>query len=185
MLLQMSKAVDCLVGRRTVARRYPPERHVDALKPFEPFAAAPHDGRMGAPIDVGSQRGQIGPHREIGVDLGELESGVGPITAQGLRDRRALGQVLLNETRTEMDINLDEGRVANAAEAMDLPGLDDKNVTSTGLEFLAIDGPQAPAFPDELDFIVRVTMWSWARPGRALRRKTETLTSPFSAPTKW
>jgi hypothetical protein len=57
-----------------------------------------------------------------------------------------------------MYINLDEGRVANAAEAMDLAGLDDKNVTSTGFEFLPADGPEAAAFPDELDLIVRVTM---------------------------
>jgi hypothetical protein len=53
-----------------------------------------------------------------------------------------------------MYINLDEGHVANAAEAMDLAGLDDKNVTSTGFEFLPVDGPEAPAFPDELDVAV-------------------------------
>jgi hypothetical protein len=38
-----------------------------------------------------------------------------------------------------MDINLDERRVANAAEAMDLPGLDDQNVTGAGFEFLPVD----------------------------------------------
>jgi hypothetical protein len=57
-----------------------------------------------------------------------------------------------------MDIHLDEGRVANAAETMDLPGLDDKNVTGAGFEFLTVDRPEAPACPDELDFIVRMTM---------------------------
>jgi hypothetical protein len=57
-----------------------------------------------------------------------------------------------------MDVHLDEGRVANAAEAMDLPRLDDKNVTGAGFEFLAVDRPEAPAFPDELDFIVGMTM---------------------------
>jgi hypothetical protein len=67
--------------------------------------------------------------------------------------------------RAEMYINLDEGRVANAAEAMDLPRLDDKNVTSTGFEFLSVDGPEAPAFPDELDFIIRMTMGPGATPG--------------------
>jgi hypothetical protein len=64
----------------------------------------------------------------------------------------------LNETRTEVYINLDEGSIANAAEAMDLPCLDDKNVTGGGLEFLPIDRPEASAFADELDFIVRMTM---------------------------
>ncbi len=57
-----------------------------------------------------------------------------------------------------MHIELHEWRVANAAEAMDLPSLDDENVTCTGLEFLSVDGPQTAAFPHELDFIVRMTM---------------------------
>jgi hypothetical protein len=64
-----------------------------------------------------------------------------------------------------MDINLDERRVTNAAEAMDLPGLDDQNITSAGFEFLPVDVPEAPAFPDELDFIVRVTMGAGTPPG--------------------
>jgi hypothetical protein len=64
----------------------------------------------------------------------------------------------LNETRTEVYINLDEGFIANAAEAVDLPRLDDKNVTGAGLKFLPVDRPEASAFPDELDFIVRMTM---------------------------
>jgi hypothetical protein len=84
-----------------------------------------------------------------------------------------------------MYINLDEGRVANAAEAMDLPRLDDKNVTSAGFELLPVDDPEAPAFPDELDFIVWVAMGPGTTPGDGAERKTETLTSPFSAPTKW
>lgn len=57
-----------------------------------------------------------------------------------------------------MHIELHEWRVANAAEAMDLPSLDDENVTCTGLDFLSVDGPQTAAFPHELDFIVRMTM---------------------------
>jgi hypothetical protein len=64
-----------------------------------------------------------------------------------------------------MYIELDERRLANAAEAMDLPGLDDENVTGARFEFLSVDGPEAPAFPDELDFIVRMTMGPWATSG--------------------
>ncbi|HEU4798040.1 MAG TPA: hypothetical protein VFT63_03875 [bacterium] len=48
---------------------------------------------------------------------------------------------------------------------MDLPRLDDKNVTGAGFEFLSVDGPEAPAFPDELDFIVRMTMGPGTTPG--------------------
>jgi len=65
-----------------------------------------------------------------------------------------------------MYIKLDEGCVANAAEAMDLPGLDDKNVTGAGFEFLPVDGPQAPALPDELDFIIRMAMRPGTMPGQ-------------------
>ena len=57
-----------------------------------------------------------------------------------------------------MYVDLDEGRLTNAAEAMDLPGLDDQNVTRAGFEFLAVDGPETATFPHELDFIVRMTM---------------------------
>jgi hypothetical protein len=63
-----------------------------------------------------------------------------------------------------MYIELDQGRVANAAEAVDLAGLDDENVARPGFEFLSIDGPETPAFPHELDFIIRMTMGSRATP---------------------
>jgi hypothetical protein len=65
-----------------------------------------------------------------------------------------------------MHIDLDEGPIADAAEAMDLPGLDDKNITGAGFEFLLVDGPETPAFPHELDFIVRMTMGPGAVPGK-------------------
>jgi hypothetical protein len=63
-----------------------------------------------------------------------------------------------------MYVDLDEGRVTNAAEAMDLPGLDDQNVTRAGFEFLPVDGPETATFPHELDFIVRVTVGAGTTP---------------------
>ena len=63
-----------------------------------------------------------------------------------------------------MYIELDQGRLTNAAEAVDLPSLDDKYVTRAGFEFLSIDGPETAAFPHELDFIVRMTMGSRTTP---------------------
>ena len=42
-----------------------------------------------------------------------------------------------------MDIDLHERRLTDAPEAMDLPGLDDENVTRAGLEFLPADSPEA------------------------------------------
>ncbi len=63
-----------------------------------------------------------------------------------------------------MYIKLDEGCVANAAKAMDLPGLDHKNVTRARFEFLSVDGSVTATFPHELDFIVRMPMGPGATP---------------------
>ncbi len=55
-----------------------------------------------------------------------------------------------------MYIKLDKGRVPGTPKAMDFPGLDDKDVARAGFEFLSVDGPETPAFPHELDFVVRM-----------------------------
>jgi hypothetical protein len=68
-----------------------------------------------------------------------------------------------------MDINLDKWPVPDATEAVDLSRLDDEDIPGAGLEFLPVDGPEAPPFPDELDFIVRMTM----RPGPLARKGAE------------
>ena len=70
-----------------------------------------------------------------------------------------------------MDVDLDEGRVTNAAEAMDLPGLDDENVAGAGFEFLAVNGPEAATLPHELDFVVRMTMRPRATPGEGAEKE--------------
>jgi hypothetical protein len=48
--------------------------------------------------------------------------------------RSTLGQVLLHEARAQMYIELGERPVTDAAEAVDLSGLDDENVTRAGFE---------------------------------------------------
>jgi len=63
-----------------------------------------------------------------------------------------------------MNINLDQRSVANAPEGMDLPRLDDKDVTGTGFEFFPIDRPETPTLSDELDLIVRMAMGPGAPP---------------------
>jgi len=57
-----------------------------------------------------------------------------------------------------MHIELDPWPVTNAAEAMDLSGLDDENVTGPCFELLSVDGPPTAPFSHKLDFIVRMTM---------------------------
>jgi hypothetical protein len=65
-----------------------------------------------------------------------------------------------------MHVELDEGSGTDAAEAVDLTGLDDQNVTCFGFEFLSVDGPETAAFPHELDLIVWMTVGSRATPGK-------------------
>lgn len=57
-----------------------------------------------------------------------------------------------------MDVDLHERGVPDAAEAMDLTGLDHQNVTWTGLEFLPVHGVQPAALPDELNFVIRMAV---------------------------
>jgi hypothetical protein len=64
-------------------------------------------------------------------------------------------------------VELDEGCVTDAAEAVDLAGLDDENVARTGFEFLSVDAPETAAFPHELDFVVRMTMRPRTTPGES------------------
>jgi hypothetical protein len=70
-----------------------------------------------------------------------------------------------------MDIELDQGPVTDAAEAVDLTGLDDEDVTRSGFEFLSVDGPETAAFPHELNFVVRMAMGAGTTPGEGAEQK--------------
>src|SRR2546422_1072383 len=78
---------------------------------------------------------------------------------------------LLHESRAEMYVHLDEGRVTDATEAVDLPGLDDENVTGAGFELLPVHGPETATFPHELDLVVRMAMWSGTPPGEGAEQE--------------
>lgn len=65
-----------------------------------------------------------------------------------------------------MHVNLDERRIADAFEAVDLAGLDNQDVAGAGFELVAVHVPQSPAFTHELNFIVRVPMRSGPTAGR-------------------
>ena len=78
----------------------------------------------------------------------------------------------MHESRAEMYIHLDEGRVTDAAEAVDLPGLDDENVTGSGFELLPVHGPETATFPHELDLVVRMAMGSGTPPASPMKRSS-------------
>jgi len=77
-----------------------------------------------------------------------------------------------------------ERGIAEGFEAVNLAGLDDENVAGAAREGLAVDGPEAATFADELDLVVGVTIRGpGPEPGLPWKRKTETGVLPCSAPT--
>jgi hypothetical protein len=68
-----------------------------------------------------------------------------------------------------MDVDLDQGLLADALEAVGLPGLDHQDVARAGLELLAIDDVAASAFRQKLDLVIRMTM----RPGTPAGQRPE------------
>ena len=78
-------------------------------------------------------------------------------------------QVLLDETRTEVDVELYQRRIADRLETVDLAGLDHKDIAGAALEGLAVDSPHSPAFTNELDLVIRMAM----RPGTRTRLAME------------
>jgi hypothetical protein len=84
--------------------------------------------------------------------------------------RRSL-QIFLDETRAEMYVDLNEWRVADALEAVDLACLDDEAVSRAAFELHAVHVPEAASFPDELDFVVRMTMWPGTFAGLRVEEK--------------
>src|SRR3954469_20236124 len=75
-----------------------------------------------------------------------------------------LRQVLLDEPRAQMHVNLDQRIIANALKGMDFAGLDHENVSSASFELLAVDHPEPPALPHELHFIIGMFVGPWTAP---------------------
>jgi hypothetical protein len=70
-----------------------------------------------------------------------------------------------------MHIDLNQRAITNAFEAVDLACFDDQDVASTGFKLLTIHIPQTAPFPDELDFIIRMTMRSGTAAGLTIEEK--------------
>ena len=59
---------------------------------------------------------------------------------------------------TQMNVDLNEWGIPDAAEAMNLSRLDHENIAGAGFELLSVDVPEASALPHNLHFVVRVTV---------------------------
>src|SRR5271165_548028 len=80
-------------------------------------------------------------------------------------------QIFLDEAGAWVDIELYERGIAEGFEAVNLAGLDDENVAGAALEGLAVDGPDAAAFADELDLVVGMTMRARSGAGFAVEEE--------------
>ena len=80
-------------------------------------------------------------------------------------------QVLLDEARTEVNVELYQRRITNRLEAMDLTGLDDKDISRAALEGFAVHRPHSPAFSDKLDLVIRVSVRTRARTGLPMEQE--------------
>lgn len=58
-----------------------------------------------------------------------------------------------------MYVELYQWFVADALKAVNFSGLDHQNVTRTRVELLSLHGPAPAARLDELNFVVRMSMW--------------------------
>jgi hypothetical protein len=70
-----------------------------------------------------------------------------------------------------MHVQLHEGRVADALEAVNLARLDDEDVPCSSLELLAVHVVQSASGSHELYFVVRVPMRSWPAAGKRVEEE--------------
>ena len=80
-------------------------------------------------------------------------------------------QILLDEARTEVHVELYERRITSNLEAVDLTGLDDKDISRAALEGLAVNGPHTATFTDELDLVIRVAVRTGSGTGLAVEEE--------------
>jgi hypothetical protein len=80
-------------------------------------------------------------------------------------------QVLLDESRAEVDVELNERFVADALEAVHLAGLDDEHVAGARLELLSVHRPASATGLDELDLVVWMAVRAGPLAGEAVEEE--------------
>src|SRR5690349_14270240 len=82
-----------------------------------------------------------------------------------------VGQILLNESRAEVDVELHERTVADGREAVHLARLDHQDLAGARFERFAVDDPAAAALLHELNLVVRMTVRTGTGAGLAVKQK--------------
>src|SRR5262245_22079223 len=80
-----------------------------------------------------------------------------------------ISQILLNEARTEVDVELNERHLAGVLEAENLAGLDHQNVSGGGFELQSVHDPRPAALLNELNLVV----WMAVRSRSGARQPAE------------
>src|SRR4029453_13208845 len=71
---------------------------------------------------------------------------------------KLLFQIFLHEMRAQVDVALDQRRLADVDEGVNLARLDDQDVSRSCLVVLSIDGPASPALSYEDHLVIRMAM---------------------------
>ena len=77
-----------------------------------------------------------------------------------------LCQILLNESRTDVNVELQQRLVADVREAVNLACFHDENVACSRFARFAVDDPSSASLLDECDFVVGMPMRSGPAAGR-------------------
>src|SRR6516164_351595 len=88
--------------------------------------------------------------------LPRLFFGASIATVNGCTEGASTLQVLLDEARTEVNVDLYQRRVTKRLETMDLARLNDKDISRAALEGFAVDRPHSPAFTNKLNLVIGV-----------------------------
>jgi hypothetical protein len=70
-----------------------------------------------------------------------------------------------------VNVDLDQRRVTDCFETVDFASLDDEYVSRAAFEGLAADSPDAAAFSNELDLVIRMAMWTGPRTRLAMKQE--------------
>jgi hypothetical protein len=90
----------------------------------------------------------------------------------------------LNESGTQVDVELYQRGIANGLEAVNFAGFDDEYVTGAAFEGLTIHRPYAATLADKLDLVVRMAMWTRTGTGLTVEEKYGDIRLPLIGPNK-
>src|SRR6516165_4522456 len=103
--------------------------------------------------------------------LPRLFFGASIATVNGCTEGASTLQVLLDEARTEVNVDLYQRRVTKRLETMDLARLNHKDISGAALEGFAVDRPHSPAFTNKLNLVIGVPVRARSRTRLSMKQE--------------